>query len=61
MSMSAATVGLTLALLWSAGALPPAHAQEEASFRGKTVRMIVGSTPGGVTDLGARLVARFAG
>jgi len=61
MSMSAATVGLTLALLWSAGALPPAHAQEEASFRGKTVRMIVGSTPGGVTDLGARLVARFIG
>lgn len=61
MSMTAATLRLTLAVLWSAGALLPADAQQEASFRGKTVHMIVGSTPGGVTDLGARLVARFIG
>jgi tripartite-type tricarboxylate transporter receptor subunit TctC len=38
----------------------PAAAQE-ASFAGKTLRMIVGSTAGGVTDVGARLVARFVG
>jgi putative tricarboxylic transport membrane protein len=38
----------------------PAHAQEP-SFAGKMVRMIVGSTAGGVTDVGARLVARFIG
>jgi tripartite-type tricarboxylate transporter receptor subunit TctC len=38
----------------------PAVAQE-ANFAGKTVRMIVGSTAGGVTDVGARLVARFLG
>ncbi len=38
-----------------------ALAQEEVSFRGKTVRMIVGSVPGGITDAGARMVARFIG
>jgi tripartite-type tricarboxylate transporter receptor subunit TctC len=36
-------------------------AQDEISFRGKTVRMIVGSVPGGVTDVGARMVGRFIG
>ncbi len=41
--------------------LATTHAQDEVSFRGKTVRMIVGSTPGGVTDVGARAVARFLG
>ena len=41
--------------------LAPAQAQDEVSFRGKTVRMIVGSTAGGVTDVGARTVARFLG
>jgi putative tricarboxylic transport membrane protein len=40
---------------------PFACAQPEVSFRGKTVRMIVGSVPGGITDLGARMVARFLG
>jgi len=50
----AATVLLCLSAL-------PAHAQEEVSFRGKTVRMIVGSVPGGVTDVGARTIARFIG
>src|SRR3954471_1898135 len=38
-----------------------AHAEEEVSFRGKTVRMLVGSVPGGVTDVGARTIARFVG
>ena len=41
--------------------LASAQAQDEVSFRGKTVRMIVGSTAGGVTDVGARTVARFLG
>lgn len=36
----------------------PASAQE-VSFAGKQLRMIVGSNAGGVTDVGARLVARF--
>jgi tripartite-type tricarboxylate transporter receptor subunit TctC len=34
---------------------------DEVSFAGKTVRMIVGSNAGGVTDVGARVVARFMG
>jgi tripartite-type tricarboxylate transporter receptor subunit TctC len=38
-----------------------ALAQDDVSFRGKTVRMLVGSTAGGVTDVGARLIARFLG
>jgi tripartite-type tricarboxylate transporter receptor subunit TctC len=33
----------------------------EPSFKGKTVRMIVGSPPGGGTDLGGRMFARFIG
>jgi len=32
---------------------------QEVNFSGKTVRMIVGSNAGGVTDVGARLVARY--
>ena len=38
----------------------PAAAQD-VSFRGKSVRMIVGSVPGGITDVGARTIARFLG
>jgi tripartite-type tricarboxylate transporter receptor subunit TctC len=42
-------------------ALSSAVARADVSFKGKTVRMIVGSPPGGGTDLGARLFARFLG
>jgi tripartite-type tricarboxylate transporter receptor subunit TctC len=49
-----------LAALPISGFLAPASAQE-VNFAGRTVRMIVGSTAGGVTDVGARLVARFIG
>src|SRR5262249_14653604 len=58
------TRAATLATLGLAGflGLASAQAQDETSlFRGKTVRMIVGSTAGGVTDVGARTVARFLG
>lgn len=34
---------------------------QEVTFAGKTLRMIVGSNAGGVTDVGARVVARFMG
>lgn len=34
---------------------------DDVTFKGKTVRMIVGSPPGGGTDLGGRLFARFIG
>jgi tripartite-type tricarboxylate transporter receptor subunit TctC len=55
-AMQSTSVVLSLLALAS-----PALAQEEASFRGKTVRMIVGSVPGGITDVGARTIARFIG
>ena len=37
----------------------PAAAEETASFKGKTVRMIIGYPVGGGTDQTARLIARF--
>ena len=43
-------------------AFPPAHAEDAASFyRGKQIRFIVGSAPGGTYDLVARAVARHMG
>jgi tripartite-type tricarboxylate transporter receptor subunit TctC len=39
----------------------PAARAEDPTFAGKTVRLIVGSAAGGVTDVGARLIARFVG
>ncbi|MEA2988986.1 MAG: hypothetical protein QOG83_1697 [Alphaproteobacteria bacterium] len=73
MSMRAARVGatrsisatraarLTSVLLCQLAFALPAMAHDDVSFRGKTVRMIVGSVPGGITDVGARLIARFLG
>jgi tripartite-type tricarboxylate transporter receptor subunit TctC len=52
---------LVVVLVALAASAFPAIAQQDVSFRGKTVRMIVGSVPGGVTDLGARMMARFIG
>ena len=60
MSVGRIAGSLTVLLAFAASA-PPALAQQDVSFHGKTVRMIVGSVPGGVTDLGARMVARFLG
>lgn len=54
MGMSAAMVAASLI------SGTPASA-EDATFQGKTVRMLVNSVAGGVTDLGARVVARFMG
>jgi len=50
-----------LAVFALAAALGPsaAYAQEAASFQGKSVTMIIGSAPGGGTDLSGRLIANF--
>lgn len=53
--------GAAAALVCLLAGAPPAGAQDEVTFPGRTVRMIVGSAAGGVTDLGARLVGRFIG
>src|SRR5262245_50837701 len=55
--LSALVVGLAGALTYNV----PALAQESTAFRGKSVRMIVGSVAGGITDVGARTVSRFIG
>lgn len=51
---------VAVALVCSIGHAGQAAA-EDISFSGKTVRMIVNSTAGGVTDVGARVVARYMG
>ena len=40
---------------------PRAMAQSEPDFKGKTVRVIIGTSSGGGVDLYARLVAQFLG
>lgn len=42
-------------------AVPARAADSGISFQGKTVTMIIPSTPGGSTDLSARLLAKFFG
>src|SRR5258708_39938907 len=48
------------ALALSLAAASPLHAQDDvaAFYRGKTIRMVVGTAPGGGVDLIARMVAR---
>src|SRR5256885_5967611 len=43
-------------------AIPPASAQSvEQFYRGRSVTMLVGTSPGGINDISARLVARHLG
>ena len=43
-------------------ALSPASAQSvEQFYRGRTVTMLVGTAPGGINDISARLVAKYLG
>ncbi|HWO42281.1 MAG TPA: tripartite tricarboxylate transporter substrate-binding protein [Candidatus Eisenbacteria bacterium] len=44
--------------VWAANSLPAAQAQEPF-YKGKTIRLVVGSTPGGFYDRWARLFARY--
>jgi tripartite-type tricarboxylate transporter receptor subunit TctC len=37
------------------------HAQGEVNFKGKTVRVIIGTSTGGGIDLWARLIAQYLG
>jgi tripartite-type tricarboxylate transporter receptor subunit TctC len=55
--------GLVLLLLVAVLALPrgPVNAQSTAFYQGKTMRIIVGFTAGGLYDVYARLLARYMG
>jgi hypothetical protein len=56
---SSPVAALSAALLL--GAAAPAAAQDAPSFAGKSVSVIVGSTPGGSTDVSARQIAASLG
>jgi len=58
MKIRAATALMLIALLAIAG-LRPAGAQSDGDFKGKTIRLIIGTSTGGGVDLYARLVAQF--
>lgn len=42
---------------WSLGLSAPLHAQPEPFYRGKTITVVVGVSPGGAYDVWARLIA----
>lgn len=56
-----AVVAALLSLFAALPATAPAMAKDTPNFAGKNVTIITGSTPGGSTDVSARLVARFIG
>jgi tripartite-type tricarboxylate transporter receptor subunit TctC len=57
--------GLLLLLLFILfvffGRLPPAQAQEDSFYKGKTITIVIGSTAGGFYDRWGRLFARYMG
>jgi len=58
--------GFVLTLIFCLSIIPPglsreARAQAEPFYKGKTIRIMVGSTPGGFYDRWARLFARYMG
>ncbi len=50
---------LLLSFAWSLCLTPTLQAQAEPFYKGKTIRIIVGTTPGGFYDRWARLLARY--
>jgi len=63
LSRGRAVLGIALALLALLAAIWPARAADDVAsfYRGKQIRFIVGSAPGGTYDLLARIVARHIG
>ncbi len=54
-------LALLLSLAWGAGSTSKAWAQSKPFYKGKTVRIVVGFTPGGFYDRWSRLLARYMG
>jgi tripartite-type tricarboxylate transporter receptor subunit TctC len=54
-------LALSLVAVLAALAQPAAAQSVEAFYKGRTVTMLVGTAPGGINDLSARLVARHLG
>jgi hypothetical protein len=49
--VGAVAVSLFLTIFWSLLSNLPAHAQEENFYKGKTIRVLVGTTAGSLYDL----------
>jgi tripartite-type tricarboxylate transporter receptor subunit TctC len=58
LSLLIAVIGCFFASLAS-HAVPAANAQAQPFYAGKTIRIVVGFTPGGFYDRWARLLARY--
>jgi hypothetical protein len=54
-------VSVFLSISWLLLALAPGHAQEETFYKGKTIRVLVGTTAGSLYDLWARAIAAHIG
>jgi len=53
---------LVLSMLVGLAAMPQASAQSvEQFYKGRTITMLVGTAPGGINDISARLVAKYLG
>lgn len=52
-------MALLISLAWGAWLAPNLWAQAEPFYKGKTLRIVVGFTPGGFYDRWARLLARY--
>src|SRR5437870_4076898 len=56
--LALACLSLTVSLMTT----PQTHAQSvEQFYRGRSITMLVGTSPGGINDISARLVARHIG
>jgi tripartite-type tricarboxylate transporter receptor subunit TctC len=55
-------IGMSLLAMASLLAMTPAQAQSvEQFYKGRSVTMLVGTSPGGINDISARLVAKYLG
>lgn len=57
----AISFSLSLFLSWNSLLISNLQAQSEPFYKGKTIRIIVGSTPGGFYDRWGRLLSRYMG
>ena len=59
--LTALVFSFLILLTWSLGSIPSLHAQAEAFYKGKTIRIVVGLSAGGGYDRAARLISRYMG
>ncbi len=60
-TITAMAFSLLVSLVWNLEFIPSLQAQTEPFYKGKTIRIVVGFTPGGFYDRWARLLARHLG